>query len=222
MSYIFDSRKGKKRKVNKDVLALSVNAGHFVLFALFDGVSSKINGKIGASISANYIKRFSNKYCVGEYCLLDNLLLDLNKNIIESGYTEAYTTCTLVAVDRNNKSNIYVSHVGDSRVYIISNKYINCLTQDHKKNKTNILEKYLGLVDLGIEDINCINHVINENEKLLICSDGFYVLMENALSSFYDAFKYKKLSTIKKHLKKLVYNKNNDDASYILVDVSNV
>lgn len=222
MFYIFDSIKGKNRKVNKDVLVLSVNAGHFILFALFDGVSSKINGKIGASISANYIKRFSNRYCVDEHILLDKLLLDLNTNIIESRYTEAYTTCTLVAVNRNNKSNILISHIGDSRVYIISNKYISCLTQDHKRVNTNILEKYLGLVDLKIEDINSANQVLSENDKVLICSDGFYVLMENELSEFYAAFQYKKLSTTKNHLNKLVYNKNNDDASYILVDVANV
>jgi serine/threonine protein phosphatase PrpC len=69
--------------------------------------------------------------------------------------------------------------------------------------------------DLAPEDFRMQS--INKNNDLLLCTDGFYTLMEGQEQLYFRLFQMRDLQTVKKRLLSSQLGKNSDDATYILI-----
>ena len=149
-------------------------------------------------------KNFSGDY--NEQYLKDTLIKSLefaNLHIFEKSKEKDFgnmgTTIVLTVVLKNN---LYIAHVGDSRAYIVSKKYIKQLTNDHsvvqemvKSGKItsaqakNSAQKNIITRALGIEktvDIDYTKFTLDDGDSVLLCTDALtnYVDEENLHSLF--------------------------------------
>ena len=96
---------------------------------------------------------------------------------------ELVTTLAIVIVEGNR---IYCANVGDSRIYMKRNGVLSQLSIDHVMQE----EEYDGVLTQAIgisEEVEpyYFENIINPKDKLLLCSDGLYtVIDEDTLSEF--------------------------------------
>jgi protein phosphatase len=178
------------------------------LFIVADGMGGHNAGEIASSktieiISENFNKYFQNNksYVKQIKKLFDNRLSDyenLLKELVIKANKEIYfdslsnyettgmgTTLELLTLDENN---YYITHVGDSRIYLLRNSRLTQLTTDHslvqdlvdknlissndiKKNPySHILTNAIGIQPDFFMDI--IKEPYQDKDKILMCSDG--------------------------------------------------
>ncbi|WDP90462.1 MAG: protein phosphatase 2C domain-containing protein [Desulfobacter sp.] len=226
LQYICDSIKGRTRTHNKDGI-ISAYGKNYHILGVLDGVSSAKGALKAVKYSVSYIGKNHSSYAYDESFDLAGLIRDLNQRLLTANLIDPYLTCSLVFIPNQPSQKIKFLNLGDSRIYSISKQYIFQLTADDSDpiNK-NILTKYLGSKQLINEDINESELPVgSESQNLLICTDGFYSVME---SSEYKLRELHRLSNlkhsyyIKKGIKKLIVGSNNDDATYLLARWSHV
>ncbi len=123
---------------------------------------------------------------------IDSLVYELQNE--EGDRLEAGTTMSAVIVEGNR---LHWLSVGDSRIYLIREKKIQMLNQEHnyremlleKLERGEITEEYfyeeerergealvsfLGIGDLSLMDINQRPFLLQEGDFILLCSDGLY------------------------------------------------
>jgi protein phosphatase len=97
------------------------------------------------------------------------------------GYSDKYNDNNIMGATvagvfhLNGYDKLAVFHLGDTRVYKISNESINLLTNDHvstQTNNKNVLSKAIGNFDSFPIDLQFIEY--NENDLFLVCTDGVY------------------------------------------------
>ena len=107
-------------------------------------------------------------------------------------------------------------NIGDSRIYIFTNQFLEKITSDDTlQGNHNILTKCLGIETLALEDFKM--HEINFSYNFLMCTDGFYKLMEENLKEYFTTINFKYLRNIEKRISLLQKRKNKDDSSYIVI-----
>lgn len=183
------------------------------LYLLFDGVSSQ-------ELSYKFIESFSKKIVLKASLIdstgsnLSEILFNTHKETLNEG---AIGMSTISALFVNYDNGIKYLNIGDSRIYRFTNQYIEQITVDDSIiGNRNILTKCLGLDNLTISDFEFIK-IKNLKGDFVLCTDGFYLLMEENIKEFFQAFNYKKIGNSQNKLLRLVSNKNTDDASYILL-----
>ena len=216
VDYISDTFKGVNYKENKDSCVILKHKDDF-LFFLFDGVSSAKNAKIGVDNSIDYIKNNYKNYYLNNNFQLKKLMFDVNKQLAQDKRSELYTTYVALHIGANSKNSKF-SSLGDSRLYGISNQYLNQYSKDDKGAISHTITKCLGMKDLNENDFNEIIIQKLEN-KFLLCSDGFYSFLEKDKLDFFKIFNFSYLANIKKRIKNELYAKNSDDATYILIKI---
>ena len=188
---------GKAREMNQDYYYVSRNSDEVKLCVLADGMG----GYTGGEVASNMAVMSAKSYVYNNYSKtkLDteniiNLLKDATQyaNMIVYEKTkeitdleEMGTTLEVVLIVENK---IYISHIGDSRIYKIRNGKMKQLTTDHSyveklindgtitreeaKNhpQKNMLTKALGCTAFVEPDL--LVEKIQENDIILICSDG--------------------------------------------------
>lgn len=212
LKHISHSKKGLKRDKNQDRIFI-FDEDSFYLFFVFDGVSSLPTSDL---FIKHFIKNFKTKL---------NLLVPSGDNfaqLLYRSHTETLdeningkSTISVLLYDKCLASFSYVS-IGDSRIYIFNNQFIEKITVDHNlMHRPNILTKCLGNSDLSIHDF--IPSKVENKVNFLICTDGFYSLMEEDLKEYFETYNFKHYKNIEKKLSYLQRRKNNDDSSYILI-----
>ncbi len=83
-------------------------------------------------------------------------------------YRDSSTTLVAAVI---HQSNLYIAHVGDSRAYLMRNRTLQQLTEDHAYGSR--LLRYLVSTDLIEVEIQQ-KIAIEPNDQILLCSDGFY------------------------------------------------
>ena len=215
LNYISHSDKGTERKKNKDRIYISQEDGE-ILAILFDGISSAEEANEGIDIIIEFIKTNQKKLGPESSYTLTDLMFDANKRLIDSSLTSPFTTYSAMYVPSGSKSAIF-SNLGDSRIYEVTPQYLKQVSQDDNLvNNKNVVTKYLGMVELERSDFSDFSLDI-ENKRFLLCSDGFYSLLEKNLLEFHKVLHFKRTANIKKSLDKLISGKNSDDSSYILI-----
>jgi len=69
-------------------------------------------------------------------------------------------------------------------LYAFSRSYMEAVTDDDNlPGNSHVLTKYIGWEGLELEDVNQIE--VDMNQNFLICSDGFYALMEKEWFAHY-------------------------------------
>ncbi|PCJ15540.1 MAG: hypothetical protein COB04_13065 [Gammaproteobacteria bacterium] len=147
-SVAYRSEKGSRSKENEDAFLAMPSLG---FFAVADGVGSGTRSGDAARKTVELLFQELNEYVPS----IDGILQAIhraNKEVFEytTDLPSANTACTLSAIWLNNgHANIF--HVGDSRIYKLSNHEIAQVTRDHVKaishdglNNKNVLTRAIG------------------------------------------------------------------------------
>lgn len=214
ITYISNSIKGEKRSKNQDD-TLFINEDNYYLFFLFDGVSSSEYSYDFIQVCKRYINNNHHKYFTKEV-KLDELLFDTHcYSIKEFDKKVGFSTCSAIFLNKKNLVS-YFFNIGDSRIYEYSNQYLEQITRDDNlPGNSNYLTKSLGSSEIKKEDFK--QEKINLNYGFLICSDGFYSLLERNKSLYFSILHFKKPQNIINSLKRIQTGINNDDSTFIII-----
>ncbi|MBB5397943.1 PP2C family serine/threonine-protein phosphatase [Mucilaginibacter sp. AK015] len=212
--HICQSIKGLHKKHNEDNF-LTIDDERFNLYAIFDGVGSALNSKKATDLAkefiiANYTKYFSSQI------KLDELMYDCNNYIINSRVKEPFTTYCVIVLFKSSPNEATYSYMGDSRIYLISKRFIEQITTDDKVHLSNVVTKCLGMNTLGNYDFYQKSINITD-ENLLLCTDGFYCFLEEDRMKFFEIFNKKNLKSVQEEIISIVSNRNKDDATFVLI-----
>jgi Serine/threonine protein phosphatase len=219
--YAADSVQGVHRKVNKDLYGIFINEEYSrYLYVVFDGVSSEQNAKYGARMAYRF---FEHQFVQqGSKFNLTETVLHSSERLQKSKYSNPYTTVCAAYIDASSaKPVVQIASLGDTRLYVVKPTSMQPVTIDHTvKGHKNVLTRYLGMEGLKKDDI-FFNELPCEG-MFLICSDGFYSLLEAMPTVFHGIFTDIRINNFAKEIGNLVKNNNIDDATYIFVRVENV
>ena len=212
MKYIVDSLKGVKRKKNQDGYLILSNE-NISIFIVFDGLSSNEFSYIYINIFKEKIKKeFEDNENFHQS--ISDILFKIHLSLINSG-AKGYSTISMI-VYRKKMDIVEFLSIGDSRIYIFTSSYLESITKDDNlSERKNILTRYLGSPQLKREDFQLKK--INSKCHFLICTDGFYSLMETELKEYFRIINLKYLKNILNGLKRLQTTFNSDDSTYILI-----
>ncbi len=190
--YIQKTDRGLKRSINEDYSS-SVELSNGTAFVLCDGMGGHAKGEVAAKMACeaaiDFIRFHQTK---PEYWLLKNCIDTVNKRVYEYSLSEigrkGMGTTLVIAIVKNKK--LFYAHVGDSRLYLIRNKEISQLTQDHSfveelvqsklitreeaKNhpRKNEITRAIG-INPDVESDICLEAVeLQEEDYILLCTDG--------------------------------------------------
>ena len=203
---------GKARETNQDYFYISPNDSKLKLYILADGMGGYKGGDVASKLATTTAKSYIESNFDTTPKEKDEIL-KLIKGAIEYANMVVYekskedknlegmgTTLEVCLIYNNN---VYIGHVGDSRVYRIRGIFINKLTTDHSyveklikdgtitkeeanhHPKKNMLTKALGC-NLFVEPDVLTKGFIKE-DILLMCSDGLTNMVDE--NKIYDIVK---------------------------------
>ncbi|MBP2635644.1 MAG: prpC [Firmicutes bacterium] len=191
---------GMVRKTNEDSFVFL--PPH--LFVVADGMGGHVAGEIASSLGANTIRE-----CIAKNSdqsdweqALKEAIIEANTSIYQMSQSQSEcqgmgTTVTAVYLDNTE---VYWSHVGDSRLYLIRENSLHQITSDHSlvwelmQNGSitseeaqvhphrNILTRAVGTSDtLKVDSGKFLSHL---GDNLLLCTDGLTNMLseDNILS----------------------------------------
>jgi len=192
---------GLRRLENQDYLGyLEVEDG--VVLIVADGVGGGESGEIASKLVVESViesfedkKKFDSKLpkdMIKEF--LKEAILRANEQLVNFAQKRDKTTMatTLSLTLILNKKELYIAHVGDSRVYELKDDReviqrtpdhsvrevlyrSNKITKEEKEQyKKNILAYVVGKSNLKPENIFIEYSILYSDSKLLLCSDGFW------------------------------------------------
>ena len=186
--------KGLVRYENQDACGYFKNQA-FEVFIICDGMGGQVGGKQASGLALETIKQFV-KVSIEENPkrFLEQAVNTSNsairRNITEHPeLTGMGTTIVILLITRKSRViEIWRAHIGDSRLYRISDNNISQLTEDHSlvaellKNdvisqeqaedhpQRHLLTKALGMADEVIPDIASVH--FSSGDRFLLCTDG--------------------------------------------------
>ncbi|MDA7817305.1 protein kinase [Sulfurimonas sp.] len=161
--------------------------GDMTVAIVCDGVGSADEGAQAAKRTTSYLmnnfeirpKTWSIEKSIKTFIKSINSIL-FQESMINYERTELVTTMTIVVIEGNK---LYGANVGDSRVYLLRDKFLNQLSFDHSMDESgfeSVLLQAIG-IDKSVEPYYFEN-IIQKNDKILLCSDGLYsVMSENRI-----------------------------------------
>ncbi|MDQ7782639.1 MAG: Stp1/IreP family PP2C-type Ser/Thr phosphatase [Desulfomonilaceae bacterium] len=192
------TRIGRNRRVNQDRFFVDQQAG---LFIVADGMGGHNAGEIAGSIAVSEISRAVREglgTADDASVLLQESVLRAHNAIFENSvkFPSRRDMGTTVAVVLVQDDQVWVCHVGDSRVYLIGRGEIQPLTRDHtfvaewlqegritpQQARTHDARHGLTMA-LGVDDDIRpeVTHVSwHEGQCLLLCSDGLTEMLEDS------------------------------------------
>lgn len=185
---------GHKRNTNQDYAGIFNNEMKAPLVVLADGMGGHQAGDIASQIAVQYIgENWQNNKITTEKATKNWLIeksQEANEKIFQKGQSHSKYLgmgTTLVGAFLLDHSFI-LANIGDSRAYLIREKEICQLTEDHSlvnelvksgeitkemainHPRKNILVRSLGMP--GKIEVDIANHKWQSNDYLLLCSDG--------------------------------------------------
>lgn len=197
MKFTVESDIGRKRVVNEDRAAFLERTDHYKLAVLADGMGGHNAGDVASEMAIEEMTSYFQQVDSERLQSIDSKeewMLEVIKNINKKVYDHSIevegcqgmgTTLLSVLIDGEQ---CLVGHVGDSRVYCITDHEAELITRDH--SYVNILvdngeiseeeadhhpQKNLIVKALGTEpkiEPDFYEFTLHENSYLLICSDG--------------------------------------------------
>ncbi len=173
---------GPNRKKNEDSIFPEKSGSGTIPFraAVCDGIGGHVNGDIASNIAISEMKSKSEN--------LVDIITSANLEIINyqgKNNESSGMGTTMTAIQIGSDGLMKIGHVGDTRCYVLSDRKLIQLTQDHNvPGFQNILEKALGSNEkLEIEHLD---FQLKNGDVVLLCSDGLY-------NEFSDEYLKKKL-----------------------------
>ena len=207
---------GKSRDLNEDSMYIPTPDVGIDVYVLADGMGGYQGGNIASSIAVSAAK----SYIINNYEITfddDQDILSLVNGAIEYAnlvvserakedkrFNQMGSTLEVLLII---KDNLYIAHVGDSRIYRVRNRELKKLTTDHSyiqklindgkitKEQSkfhpdkNMITKAIG-TELVVEP-ELIHHKLQKDDILLVCSDGLTNMVSekeilNTLNDEYD------------------------------------
>lgn len=203
MKYSAKTDKGCVRETNEDYYnIISGNPGIPVAFIIADGMGGHNSGEIASQTAVDYISKamlesseiFSRNCDASEE--IKKLMLSANdavyKKSMETSSNFGMGTTLILAVMLGKT--LYIGHVGDSRLYLIRNGIMTCITADHsyieelirngsltreegaKHPKKNIITRALGCMEeLEVDTYVC---QLEADDCIVMCTDGLTNMLD--------------------------------------------
>jgi len=225
---------GIKKHINEDSLLIksaSTSKGKIVLAMICDGMGGLSNGELA---SATVIEAFSNWFenelknlmkdqQFNVYSMqksINNVLIQKSQDIMNYGYQNKVrlgTTATGIILFDNQ---YIIFHVGDTRIYCISDK-IEQLTEDQTWINNEIKQGNMDISQIKTDPrrnvlLQCIGAskvvhpdfyygTIKDNDIFLLCSDGFrHEISDDEIFSYVNLHYFQSEDIMNDYLKELV------------------
>ena len=173
-----------KRDCNEDYVAVYDPHSHRVATqgiaaVIADGVGGHSGGRVAAELAVRgFIDAyFSLPETLGVEHAAARALSSINRWIAMQGRNDpalkAMATTFSALILRGRQA--HVLHVGDTRVYRLRDRQLDCLTQDHTHqhpNLSHVLHRAVGLEDNIRADYEV--HTLEAHDRYVLCSDGMY------------------------------------------------
>lgn len=223
---------GKERKINEDFYYISKPEDKIKLFILADGMGGYNGGEVASKMAVqaayeyiykHFDKNKDNKEKIQE--LLSASIEYANSAVYKKAQSkkELNGMGTTLDVCLIYNSNIYIGHIGDSRVYRIRKDFMRRLTRDHSYVQTliedgkitkeeafnhpkkNMLTKALGCMEKVEPDIYTKTFI--KDDIILMSSDGLTNMIKE--NEIYTIIKQNKANATES-----LVNKANDNGGY--------
>lgn len=212
------------------------------LFVLCDGMGGGNSGEVASELTAGWtIKGFYNSddSSLEDMVNLKKIISGVNSKIFSLGreHSQYNGMCTTIVAAHIKESLFSICSVGDSRAYILRNKKLEQLTQDHSEvwslyetgvltkeelrnhPRNNVLSLAVGAKEKILEkEIFSYSGEVKKNDIIMLCSDGLTdMVCENEIRKVLVSF-----LSLKKKCKKLVSKANEnggkDNITLILIE----
>jgi serine/threonine protein phosphatase PrpC len=185
---------------------------------VFDGVSSSRNASEAIEVFSNYVAKYEHCYLSSQTLNLGKLLFEANKHLVEKNIEDGYSTLAAALIYKAGEKQDQYVNLGDTRIYSIDKQSLDQVTlDDNPLNTPNVVTRYLGMVEFSNEDFK--EKGLSNFNRLIICTDGFYKILNEELIEFHKILNFKKLGNIRNSLSRKISNNNVDDASYVVIDI---
>ncbi len=188
---------GKKRKNNQDTCAV-FSKGNSLLMVVADGVGGNQCGEIASRLAVQtFQEEFMKGYEEAE-TFLSQAVVKANEKIRQyvSSNKECRGMATTLTATVVIYPNLYILHVGDSRAYLLRERALQRLTNDHtlveKMKREGVLtdeearvhpKRHVIVNALGISEKQSFDSgriLLKPGDKILLCSDGLYDELEES------------------------------------------
>jgi len=190
---------GLIRRENEDNLGFAETPNGRV-FVVCDGMGGHVGGKQASALAVEAIIKFMGSGVYGNItAAMEQAIKYANQVVFEAAEKNpnlrGMGTTVVMAVVKEDK--IYIAHVGDSRIYLLSDNQLYRLTKDHSlvqelfdrgiisneemkhHSRKNEITKALGLGP-GVEpEVNPEPLLLKNGDKLLLCSDGLSDMVDD-------------------------------------------
>ena len=234
---------GVTRKKNQDYIsAFELNNSATVLMVA-DGMGGGEGGEIASKLVVEHISTYLKSITIESSTIEEHLrtaLFEAHQKILtyakEHHFKSMGTTLSMTLLFSNGE--LYIAHVGDSRIYEMEQKgEIRQLSEDHsypevlfrlgkiteeekEDYQKNIVVYILGKESLKKEEICIYKSYLYSDTDLLLCSDGFWDMITINQETFNQPFSHLKeaifqqisqdnISVIRYQSKKNIINRNN-------------
>lgn len=183
------------RKDNEDDCSI-VERNAWCFATVADGLGGSEGGQYASKYFCqaleNHVEKFTRELTISPQVMMNSLFiqasLDLNRKLYELHYPEARTTSVAVWFDHNN---LITAHVGDSRVYYVSDGQIKWRSRDHS-----YVQQFLDRSEITEEELKCHPQqnlllrcisiheppdpeihsyaAMKQGDTLILCTDGFW------------------------------------------------
>lgn len=201
---------GRQREYNEDSFLMREQDA---LYVVADGMGGHRAGNVASKLATDTIAAFFENMGVGdstwpfnyethlspeENRLLTSIRM-ANKKIFDASCVDrnlyGMGTTVVGALFSENRQQLYVAHVGDSRAYRIRNGEISLLTKDHSlvndylvimphltkeqqdELPKNVITRALGMQEIVMVDLHTENPEVGD--RYILCSDGLSGMIAN-------------------------------------------
>lgn len=234
------------RSYQQDALFVAKYENGMTLAVICDGMGGLNGGELASNTAVKMlvndfksVNDFSEVpiFLEREVVRLDECVADL-----EDEYGNALGCgCTLVCVVTKGNGMYFIS-AGDSRIYIVRDNDIQAINRDHnfrlqldtmlrngqitekeyemQENQAEALISYLGMGNISLTDSNTEPFYLEENDLILLCSDGLYKRLSNEQILDIVLDNQNSMQVIAERLNKVVMQltqRNQDNTSVILL-----
>ena len=181
---------GKKRRRNEDAYVCEPP-----LFAVADGMGGAQAGELASGLAASALREDSER--LGGEQRVDELIQEANRRVYERQSQDASasgmgTTMTVALVE---DAHVAIGHVGDSRAYLIRDRALEQLTEDHSlvaelvrsgrlspeeaegHPQRSVITRVLG-TDPSV-DVDTFSVDTKPGDLFLLCSDGLTTMVDD-------------------------------------------
>jgi PPM family protein phosphatase len=188
MDYVVYSNKGKMRENNED--SYLIKDEPFPLFAVADGMGGHQAGEVASRLAVNFLDSLSFSFEEDPFILIDKAIKEINQLILKTGLDNADWTGmgTTLSMGLIYNQELYIGHIGDSRIYLFRDNKLRQLTRDHslvnkliEENQISFEEafnhpqKHIITQALGAETelkVDLQRIILKSEDMILFCTDG--------------------------------------------------